>query len=131
MGIADGLNASRYLLQYYIEASSALEAFERTGNIDALNKASSLICEALNRLSDDQNFWTELAKLQGPINENQQNIKEAFDELDNFLTHEGKILRQHKLPESVLTRLLFDLSASLKSFKGNPDSKLLEQLKPA
>jgi hypothetical protein len=131
MALADGLNASRYLLDYYVQASLALEAFERTGNIDALNKAADLICEALNKLAEDQAFWGELEKLEGPVSANQNNINEAFDELDKFLTDEGKILRQVKLPDSVLTRLIFDLSSSLKSFRGNPDAELLKQLKPA
>jgi hypothetical protein len=131
MGVADGLKASQYLLQLYVESSLALEAFEKTGNVEALNKAASLICEALQRLAEDKSFWAELAKLNGPVTENQRSIKEAFDELDEFLTQEGKVLRQHKFPESVFHRLLFDLSASIKSFQGKPDAELLARLPEA
>ena len=70
MGVADGLKASQYLLQLYVESSLALEAFEKTGNVEALNKAASLICEALRRLAEDKSFWGELTKLNGPVTEN-------------------------------------------------------------
>lgn len=128
MAVADNFRNSDYLLRYYIESAQALWAFEHDNNIDALRKAADLICEALRRLSEDQSFWTTLSDLKGPITENQRSIREALDELDLFLSQEQVILREFKLPENVIKRLLIDLSTSIKSFTANPDSALLSQL---
>jgi hypothetical protein len=129
MGLADGMGNSDYLIKYYIDSAQALWAFEHDDNVDALRKAASIICEALTRLSADKSFWDALAALKGPIAENQRTIKEALDELDLFLSQERDILREYKLPESVIKRLLIDLSLSLKAFTVKPDVPLLDQLR--
>lgn len=129
MSLADGFRDSDYLIKYYIESAQALWAYEHDDNVNALRKAAAVICEALTRLSEDKSFWDELAALRGPITENQRSIREALDELDLFLAQEERVLREYKLPESVLKKLLSDLSVSLKTFRGKPDARLLNQLR--
>jgi hypothetical protein len=129
MGIADGLGDSDYLIKYYIDSAQALSAFDHGNNVEALGDAAVIICRALTELSEDQSFWNALAALRGPITDNQRSIREALDELDLFLSQEDKILHEYKLPESVINRLISDLSLSLEAVKVNPDPLLLDRLR--
>jgi hypothetical protein len=131
MGIADGLGDSDYLIKYYIESAQALWAFDHGNNVEALGDAAAIICRALTQLSEDGSFWNALAALRGPIGDNQRSIREALDELDLFLSQEDRILHEYNLPESVINRLLSDLSLSLKAVRVNPDALLLERLRVA
>jgi hypothetical protein len=39
------------------------------------------------------------------------------------------VLREYDIPEGVIKKILSDLNVSLKTFRGNPDSQLLNQLR--
>src|SRR5215831_12217636 len=104
MALADGFRASEYLIDYYIQSSQALWAFEHDDNADALRKAAEIICDALTRVSIDRIFWNALAEVKGPIDNSQHAIREALDDIDLFLSQEAQILGQFKFPDSVLKR---------------------------
>lgn len=129
MGLADGFRDSDYLIKYYLESAQALWAYDHDDNVKALRKAASLICKALTRLSGDKSFWDELAALRGPVTQNERAIRQALDELDLFLTQERQVLREYDIPEGVIKKILSDLNVSLKTFRGNPDAQLLNQLR--
>jgi len=131
------LLATKYLLEDYSKAAKALASADaalaqgKSPKSDDVNKAlrdaAEAVCDGLKQLADDVQFWDALRKQTQDLSQNEAQIKQALDNLDQFLDEEDKILRP-SMDAGARMRLISSLALAITRFRRYPTNAKVDDL---
>jgi len=96
----------------YVEATSILEEFQKTGEVERLQKAAAILCDGVGRLCEDGDFWTALNDLPRLIEKDRKDVDQLLADVDELLRQEEIILTK-ALGQQKALRLIGDLGMAI------------------
>jgi hypothetical protein len=112
MSIDDRFSASDYIPALYVDVTSILEEFQKTGEVERLRTAAEILCDGVGRLCDDGVFWAAINDLPGLIEKDQKQVDQLLGDVDELLRQEEIILTK-VLGQQKALRLIGDLNLAI------------------
>lgn len=112
-----------YVIEAYIEASERYARFRLDGKRRDLKAAAQALCEMLQRLAEDSEFFTALAAAL----ENAEGS--PIEDIDTFLEDHFQILTKLGLTAAEAERLLDDFRYAVEHVNANADWRDIDQLR--
>lgn len=123
------LAASDYVVGSYVEVSELWRRYEDSGKAKHIRAAASLLCETLQRLSGDQEFWSVIIDALGDIDGQQAGaVREVLGDLSDFRRLEEDALKELGVPPDQASRLSSDLINAIRMAEGFPNGASITNL---